>query len=76
MERLTKKILCTALNIEVNVIYYLETIKNSDGTFKKKTVQFFNCEAQTKNKELCNLMDCTCFKEMRHIEMEANMRKI
>jgi hypothetical protein len=73
MERVMKKILCTTLNIEVDVTYYLEKINNSDGTFKKKTVQFFNCEAQTKSKELCNLMDCACFKQMRHIEMESNM---
>lgn len=73
MERIIKKILCTTLNQEVDVIYYIERINNSDGTFKKKTVQFFNCEAQKNNKELCNLLDCACFKQMRHIEMEANM---
>jgi hypothetical protein len=76
MERIVKKLICKTLNTEVNVVYYIETVNNSDGTVKKKAVQFFNCDAQSKNKELCNLLDCTCFNQMRRIEMEANMSKI
>ena len=73
MERLNKIIKCDTLKKDVKVIYFIESIKNSDGSVKKKAVQYFNCEGQEQCEDKSNLKQCTCFKEMRRIEMEINV---
>ncbi|RPI14078.1 MAG: hypothetical protein EHM58_17175 [Ignavibacteriae bacterium] len=72
MERLKRKIKCDTLKKDVSVTYFVETIKNSDGTIKKKAVQYYNCEGQEQCEEKSNIMQCACFKELRKVEMEVN----
>jgi hypothetical protein len=72
MERLKFKVKCDTIKKDVNVTYFIETIKNSDGSIKKKAVQYFNCEGNEQCEDKINIMQCICFKSIRRIELEVN----
>lgn len=75
MERIKKALHCKLLNRDVVATYYVESIKDADGTLKTKIVEFFNCEGKEECNEKYHVLDCTCFKEMKRVEHDANLNK-
>lgn len=72
MERIKFIVKCNIIKKDVNVTYFIDPIKNSDGTLKKKAVQYFNCEGKEQCDSISNIMDCTCFRKIRNIEVGLN----
>jgi hypothetical protein len=71
METLKKNFFCTILNKEIDVDFIINDVRNTNGTVKKKRVDFFNCHS----KEECGsiyLRDCVCLREVRRVETEVN----
>lgn len=72
MERIKKVLHCSLLDKDVVATYYLDSIKDAGGFLKTKIVEFFNCEGKEECEEKYHVLDCTCFKEMKHVEHEIN----
>ncbi len=71
MERYKKIVLCSTLNKEMKATFFVKDVFGSNGNFKKKAVEFYNCEG----KEKCGVdlvIDCSCFRELFKVESEIN----
>ncbi len=73
MERLKRVIHCGVLQKDVVATYFVKIIKDSDGIVKTKAVEFFNCDGKKQCEEKYHVLDCTCFKEMKHVEHDINL---
>lgn len=71
MERVKKIIFCSRLNKEVSATYYIQDVKGPDGTIRFRTIEFYNCDGKVECEDN-NIMDCSCFKEVKKVEMEIN----
>lgn len=72
MERLKKVMNCQLLQKEVVATYFINIIKDSGGYFKTKSVEYFNCDGKKECEDKYHVLDCTCFKELKHVEREIN----
>jgi hypothetical protein len=72
MQWFKKVLFCRLLNREVTTIFYYEQVKNGDGSIKTNKVEFCDCEGKEECSNVYDMMDCTCFREMRKIEYQLN----
>jgi hypothetical protein len=71
MERLKKSVYCNKLNKNVKATFYIHEVKQVNGDFKRKAVDFYKCEDKNKcGDELA--IDCSCLKELNKVEWELN----
>jgi hypothetical protein len=75
MERFKKVLYCKLLEKEIIATYFIKEIKDSDGTTKTKAVEYFNCEGKNECEDKYHILDCTCFKELKHVEHDVNSLK-
>jgi hypothetical protein len=72
MDSIEKKLFCQHINQEVTSTFFIENVAGTNGTIKTKAVTFYNCGAKEKCDLTYDLRDCSCFKEIRRIEVEIN----
>jgi hypothetical protein len=75
MERIKKVLHCSLLDKDVVATYFIDYIKDSGGIVKTKAVEFYNCDGKKECQDKYHILDCTCFKEMKHVEHDININR-
>lgn len=74
MERFKKVLQCSILDKDIVATYFYENVKDTNGLTKTKRVEFYNCDGKKECDPIYSILDCTCFKEMKKVEHEINLK--